>query len=116
MTRDMHDPTHDDKGGRNMAALAHGLTFVEGGIIGPLVVYLVKKDDSEFAAFHALQSLYFGLMFLGVTVLTCGVGVVLVVPYVIFEVLAVVHASNGEWYQLPIAGPLAFRRHHPGPR
>ena len=41
------------------AAIAHGLTFFEGGIIGPLIVYVIKKDSSPFVAFHALQSLYF---------------------------------------------------------
>lgn len=106
-------PTETSKDERTMAAVAHGLTFVEGGIVGPLLLYIIKKDDSEFVAFHALQSLYFGLIFLAVTVLTCGVGVILVVPYIIYEILAVVNASNGEWYELPIAGPLALRKHHP---
>jgi len=38
---------------------------------------------------------------------------VLVVPYIIFEVLAIANAANGEWYELPIAGPLALKKHHP---
>jgi uncharacterized membrane protein len=106
-------PTEPTKDERTMAAVAHGLTFVEGGIIGPLILYLVKKDESEFVAFHALQSLYFGLIFLGVTLVTCGLGVILVVPYIIYEVLAVIKANDGEWWELPIAGPLALRKHHP---
>jgi len=112
MSRELQ-PTEVNKDDRNMAAVAHGLTFVEGGIVGPLILYVVKKDDSEFVAFHALQSLYFGLMFLAVTLLTCGLGLVLVIPYIIFEVLAVANAANGEWYELPIAGPLALKKHHP---
>ena len=106
-------PTETTRDERNMAALSHGLTFVEGGIVGPLRLYVIKKDDSEFVAVHALQSLYCGLICLAVTVFTCGFGVVLVVPYVIYEILAVVNASNGEWYELPIAGPLALKKHHP---
>lgn len=106
-------PGEASKDERTMAAVAHGLTFVEGGIVGPLILYLVKKDESEFVAFHALQSLYFGLIFFGITLLTCGFGVVLVVPYLIYEILAIIKANDGEWYELPIAGPMALRKHHP---
>lgn len=102
---------------RTMAAVAHGLTFIEGGIIGPLIVYLVKRDESPFVAFHALQSLYFGLIALAIilpaTIITCGLGVFLVIPYMILEILAVIAAYNGDWYELPIAGPLARRQHGP---
>ena len=76
-----------------------GLSFIEGGIIGPLILYVVKRDQSEFVAFHALQSLYFGLAFLAVVFLTCGVGVIAVVAYIIWEVIATVQASNGRWYK-----------------
>jgi uncharacterized protein len=102
---------------RTVALVAHGLTFVEGGIIGPLVVYLVKRDSSEFVAFHALQSVYFGLLalvvILPVAVVTCGLGAVLVAPYFALEVWACLKAYDGEWYRLPIAGDLAARRHPP---
>jgi hypothetical protein len=98
---------------RTLAAVAHGLTFVEGGIIGPLVVYLVKRDEDEFVAFHALQSLYFGLLLLAVVFLTCGIGAILALPYVIFEVIAVMKAHEGEWYLLPVVGEWAYAKHHP---
>ena len=105
------EPTNDDKW---MAALAHGLTFFEGGLFGPLIVYFVKKDQSEFVAFHALQSLYFGLAFFVISLLTCGVGaVLLVIPYAVFELIATMKAYEGEWYELPIVGRYA-REKHPG--
>lgn len=98
-----------------IAAVAHGLTFVEGGLIGPLVVYLLKKDDNDFIAFHALQSLYFGLAFFAISVVTCGIGAaVLVIPYLVFEAIAAFRAYEGEWYELPIVGKYA-RDRHPGP-
>lgn len=110
-------PTPIEQDDRLWAAIAHGLTFIEGGILGPLVVYLIKRDDSPFVAFHALQSLYFGLLALTiivpVSIVTCGLGALLVIPYMILEILAVVAAYNGEWYELPIAGPLARRSHGP---
>ena len=107
-------PTSDE---RTWALVSHALTFIEGGIIGPLVVYLVKKNESEFVAFHALQSLYFGLLAVAiiapVALITCGFGAVLVLPYFIFELIACVEANKGEWYELPIVGPWAMRTHHP---
>lgn len=107
-------PSKDD---RLLAAVAHGLTFVEGGILGPLVLYFAKKDESEFIAFHALQSVYFGLLMVSLivlgTFLLCGAGMVLVIPYLVFEVVAALKAHDGEWYKLPIVGDLAYARHHP---
>lgn len=114
MTQGPGSPTQDE---RLLAAVAHGLTFVEGGIIGPLIVYLWKKDESPFIAFHALQSLYFGLLAMAIilpaTLITCGVGVVLVIPYLIAEVLATIAAHNGEWYELPLVGAWARQKHPP---
>ncbi len=105
------EPTNDE---RTWAAVAHGLTFFEGGIIGPLVLYLLKKDESDFVAFHALQSLYFGLAFFVFTAVTCGLGALLAVwPYMIFEVIATMKAYHGEWYELPLVGKYA-RERHPG--
>lgn len=107
-------PTRDE---RVLALIAHALTFVEGGIIGPAIVYFVKKDQSQFVAFHALQSVLFGLfaavIIVPVAILTCGLGAVLVVPYLVFEFIACLKAYDGEWYQLPFAGPMALRSHHP---
>lgn len=99
---------------RLMAAIGHALTFVEGGIIGPLILYLIKREQSEFVAFHALQSLYFGLLFLVLTLVSCGLlALPLVLPYLIFEIIAAVKANDGEWYRLPIVGDWALRRHPP---
>lgn len=115
---------------RSLALIAHALSFVEGGVVGPLVLYALRdpihdalfKDkpgrDSAFVAFHGLQSLYFGLLFavvsLPVAILTCGWGLLLTVPiYFVFELIACVRANQGEWYHLPLAGEWAARTHPP---
>ena len=106
------EPTQDD---RVVAAVAHGVTFAEGGVFGPLVIYLLKKDESDFVAFHALQSLYFGVAFLAITLVTCGIGgAVLAIPYLVFEAIATLRAYEGKWYELPVVGRHA-RQKHPGP-
>lgn len=105
------EPSDDE---RTLAAVAHGLTFFEGGLFGPLLLYFLKKDESEFVAFHALQSLYFGLAFFVITVVTCGLGaIVLGIPYLVFEAIAAVRAYEGKWYELPVVGRYA-REKHPG--
>lgn len=111
---------------RTWAMAAHALTFVEGGILGPLILYFLKKDESAFVAFHALQSLMWGLLFAVIsavvvaplTLCTFGVGALLlfaVIPvYLIFEILALVKANEGEWYLMPIVGDWCYERHPPG--
>ncbi len=99
---------------RLWATGSHAVSFVEGGIIGPLIIYLVKKDSSPFVAFHALQSLYFGLIFLVlmlVTFITIIGPIAVGVAYWVFEIIACVKAYNGEWYCLPLAGNWAMRTH-----
>ncbi len=111
IARPLGEPSDDE---RMFGAAAHALSFLEGGLLGPLVIYLLKKDESEFVAFHALQSLYFGLAFLLVTVLTCGLAAfVLVWPYLAYEGIASLRAYEGQWYELPLVGKRA-RARHPG--
>ena len=43
---------------RTMAMLAHLSCFVLP-ITGPLILFLVKKDTSPFAAYHAMQALVY---------------------------------------------------------
>ncbi|MFT5582552.1 MAG: putative membrane protein [Cognaticolwellia sp.] len=105
-----YEPSQNDK---LMAAFGHGLTFVEGGIVGPLIIYLIQDKKNAFSAFHSLQSLYFGLAFVVITLVTCGLGAVLVIPYMIFEIIATVKAYNGEWYVLPLVGKYALEKHPP---
>ena len=45
-------PTSDEK---MIALLSHILTFV-APILAPLIIYLVKKDESEFVASHSLEN------------------------------------------------------------
>src|ERR1051325_1237382 len=48
-------PTSDEK---MMAILSHILTLV-APILAPLIIYLVKKDESDFVRWHSRESLNF---------------------------------------------------------
>ena len=89
---------------RMWGMLAHLSGFFS--ILGPLIIYLTQKDQSRFAAYHALQQLFFDLIvvpiIVAIAVATCGVGAVLVIGPFIFKILAAVKANNGEYYELPL--------------
>ena len=112
---------------RMMAMLAHILAIFTG-FIAPLVIYLIRKDQSRFVAFHAMQSLMlvgayivimivlYILVFI-ITLVTMGIGAVLYIPLMIlafvpmiFQILAGVHANNGEWYEYPVIGQMARKQ------
>jgi uncharacterized Tic20 family protein len=99
---------------RLWATGAHAVSFIEGGILGPLIIYLVKKEHSPFVAFHGLQSLYFGLammVLMLVTFITIIGPIAVAVAYWVYEIMACVKAYNGEWYRLPVVGNWAMKTH-----
>ncbi|MDH5823390.1 DUF4870 domain-containing protein [Luteimonas sp. RD2P54] len=101
------------------------------GVVGAGIVYLLKRDDSPFAADHAREAVNFNLSILiyaaaalaagvglvGVTVLTLGVGAILTLPagivllllvaaiallWLVCSIVAAVKAWNGERYRYPL--------------
>lgn len=102
---------------KNWALAAHltGLTIFMGipfgNLLGPLVVYLMKKDSTPFATEHAREALNFQIsmtlyyiMAFMMTLLI--VGFVLIVALCVLHltccIIAAVRASNGEMYRYPL--------------
>lgn len=98
-------PTSDE---RTMAILAHVLTFV-AGFIAPLVIYLIKKDESKFIAYHAKESLNFQItLFIIIIVLVITlIGILLIwlvgIIALVFVIMAAVKTSEGKMYRYPFA-------------
>lgn len=108
-------PQSDD---RTWAMLGYLLTFV-GGFIAPLIVYLVKKDQSPFVRYHAAQALNLtitsaiystGLFVLAIIAgaISHGLGLLLVLLYfplgitfIVYLIMASVAASRFEMYRVP---------------
>jgi uncharacterized Tic20 family protein len=94
----------------NMAMLAH-LLAIFTGFLGPLVIWLVKKDDSPYVDRHGKEALNFQLTVLlafiasGFLSFLC-IGLVLLpvvwVVDIIFCIIAAVKASRGEEYSYPL--------------
>lgn len=95
-----------------MAMLAYLLGIVTG-FIGPLIIWLIKKDQSKFVAYHGLQSLFFQIalnivMFaLGITVILAIAAPLVWIAGIVFTVIAGMAANRGEWYELPVVGKYA---------
>jgi uncharacterized protein len=103
---------------RTWAMLAYLLSFV-GGVIAPLIVYLVKKDQSPFVRYHAAQAINLmitsaiystALLVLAVLAgaISHGLGLLLLLLYfplgiavVVFLIMAAVAANRFEQYQVP---------------
>ena len=112
----------------NMAMLAHllgGLLSILGlfglplGFLGSLIIWLMKKDESQFVDDQGKEALNFQLTWLiayivscvlwGIIIIvTCGIGAFLPIPLiviclqVIFGIVGAMKASNGELYRYPI--------------
>ena len=108
-------PTTISKEERNWAMLAHlsgllAFATLIGGILGPLVLWLIRKDDMTFAADQAKEALNFQIsvfvagLIAGVLCLVL-IGFVLlgllVVVDLILVIVAAVKASEGVSYRYP---------------
>lgn len=93
------DITQEDK----TMAMAACLLVIVSGFVGPLIIYLIKKDQSKFVAYHALQATFLGI---ATVVLAPLFGLGWIVG-VIFGVISGLAANKGEWYEIPVIGKLA---------
>jgi uncharacterized Tic20 family protein len=108
---------------RMWAMLGHLSAFTAfitglGCVIGPLIVWLVKRETMPFAGDQAKEALNFNItaiivaVGLGIfTFITLGIGALLTVPaacvlfvgWFVLTIIAAVKANNGEPYRYPFA-------------
>ena len=88
-----------------------GIFIPFGNVLGPLVVWLIKKDESEFVDASGKQALNFQITWtiiflVAAATILVGIGLLLVpivgLAWLILVVLATVKASNGEVYDYPL--------------
>jgi uncharacterized protein len=104
---------------RNWAMLCHltafaGYLFPFGGIIGPLICWLSKRDESDWVNLNGKASLNFQLSMLLYYVLCfpllfiligIPIYIVLGILEIVCIIIASVKASKGEYYKYPISIP-----------
>jgi uncharacterized protein len=106
---------------RNWSMLAHlsALVAIIGipSFVGPLVVWLIRRDSDPISTEHAREALNFnisvliyGVVAVILAIVTLGVGLLVVIPlaiviailWLVVTIVAAVKASNGEPYRYPI--------------
>ncbi len=94
----------------HLAALA-GFVVPFGNIIGPLVIWLIKKDESEFVNDQGKESLNFQISItiyaiVAALLMLVIIGIFLLVAVgilsMVFIILAAIKANNGEKYRYPL--------------
>lgn len=93
----------------HLAALA-GFVIPFGNIIGPLVLWVLKKDESAFIDYHGKEALNFQISFsiyliVSVILIILLIGILLTVIVatlgVVFLVVAALKANDGVYYTYP---------------
>lgn len=114
-----------DRNERTWALVAHAsgpagllLSAMLLGFLGPLVIYLAKRDESEFVADQAKEALNFQitcfLLHVGLivfVVFTLGIGLLLAIPIflvlwvleLVLGLVAALRAYEGQRYRYPFA-------------
>jgi len=96
----------------HLSALA-GLVFpLAGNILGPLLVWLTKRDQSAFIAAQAKEALNFNITvtlagvvcgFLALIFIGLLLGTALLIAWLVMTLLAAIRASEGVLYQYPLS-------------
>lgn len=98
-------PTQDEK---TLGLLAHVITFISA-FLGPLIIFLVKKDESEFVSHHAKESLNFQITMALICILlfitVIGILLIWIVGIIdlVLVIVATIKASEGKLYKYPFA-------------
>ncbi len=101
-------PTTDEK---TMAMLAHLLGIVTS-FLGALLIWLIKKDQSEFVNDQGKEALNFQITFvlayaacvaLTFVVIGCFLMPVIVICNIIFCIMGALAANKGQRYRYPVA-------------
>jgi uncharacterized protein len=93
-----------------------GLAALVGipSIIGPLIMWLIKKDESDFIDRHGKSAVNFHLTMLIAAVISIIlvfviIGIFLLIAVgvliVVFSIIAALKANNGEEYSYPLSIP-----------
>ncbi len=96
----------------HLSALAGLVVPLIGIALGPLVVWLAKRDESEFVAAHAKEALNFNIsvllgaiacMLLMLVFIGLLLGTALFIAWLVMTLVAAIKASEGHAYRYPLS-------------
>lgn len=95
---------------RVLAAVIYIISFFSA-FIGPLVIWLVKKDESAFIDYHGKEYLNFFISYTIYSIIAFILVFVLIgllllpvigIAYTVFTIIAAVKAYDGQAYRIPL--------------
>jgi uncharacterized Tic20 family protein len=99
-------PTSEE---RTLAILSHILAIVSS-FIAPLIIYLIKKDDSSYVTQHAKESLNFQITMIICYLISCVLIIILIgilliwllsIANLVLVIIATIKASENKFYRYP---------------
>lgn len=108
----MNDISQDEKTWGMLAHLSTlvGLLIPLGSVLGPLVVWLIKKDTMPFAADQGKEALNFNITVLLAMIVSVVLSIVLIgfllmavigIGWLVLTIMAALAANKGEEYRYP---------------
>ena len=105
--------TKDEKMWTMFAHLSSILTsyVLALGFLGPLIIWLIKKDQSKFVDYHGKEALNFQLnmlvyVLISVALICVVVGIVLLIAIgiyvIVMPIIAGLNANSGQYYRYPL--------------
>ncbi len=96
-------PTAEEK---QMAMFCHLGTLI-GGFVVPLIIWMMKKEESHFIDRHGKEALNFSISFMiwymVIGMVTCGIGMLVLLPLGLWWCIAAgMEANKGGFYEYPM--------------
>ncbi|CAM4369149.1 DUF4870 domain-containing protein [Paenibacillus alkaliterrae] len=88
-----------------------GLIIPFGNILGPLIIWLLKKDQSQYVDMHGKESLNFQISnaiygivsaILMLVIIGFVTAIALLIFWIVFTIIASIRASEGNSYRYPL--------------
>ena len=98
-SRQINFTPQDAEAGKTMAILAYLIFFI------PLLMDDMKKNN--FVMYHTEQAivlLIFNIIAGILGTITCGIGLILYIPWLVFLIMGIMNAAKGEAKPLPLIG------------
>lgn len=100
-TRQVNFTQDDVNSGKTMAIIAYLIFFI------PLLMDDMKRNN--FVMYHTEQAIVLFILNIAAAILgtiTCGIGLILYLPWLIFLIMGIMNAANGVCKPLPLIGGL----------
>lgn len=91
--------------------LGYSLLPVAGFFLGPMIVWLLKKDESPFVDFHGREAMNFQIscllwMLISIPLCLIGIGFVTfflaILASLLWPIYAAIKSADGHWYRYPL--------------